>query len=113
VYNKHTVDVAYEEFWNMYKNCHDVCFPLKRVRFHKKNPFMTFGLLTSRNTKNKLHKLAVSEPTDENVQRYKRFKAVYFRVHCKSEDLRKYFYQVYGTLQIALVPFFGNINKKA
>jgi hypothetical protein len=84
VYNKRNVDVAYEEFWNRYKNCHDVCFPLKRVRFnkniHKKNPFMTFGLLTSRNTKNKLHKVAVSEPTEENVQRYKRFKAVYFRV---------------------------------
>jgi hypothetical protein len=34
-------------------------------------------------------------------------------VHCKSEGLRKYFYQVYGTLQIALVHFFGNLNKKA
>jgi hypothetical protein len=33
--------------------------------------------------------------------------------HCKSEGLRKYFDQVYGTLQIALVHFFGNINKKA
>jgi hypothetical protein len=32
---------------------------------------------------------------------------------CKSEGLRKYFAQVYGTLQIALVHFFGNINKKA
>jgi hypothetical protein len=84
VYNKRNVDVAYEEFWNRYKNCHDACFPLKRVRFnkniHTKNPFMTFGLLTSRNTKNRLHKLAVSEPIEENVQRYKRFKAVYFRV---------------------------------
>ncbi len=34
-------------------------------------------------------------------------------LHCKSEDLRKYFYQVYGTLQIALVHFFGNLNKKS
>ncbi len=33
--------------------------------------------------------------------------------HCKSEGLRKYFYQVYDTLQIAMVHFFGNINKKA
>jgi hypothetical protein len=33
--------------------------------------------------------------------------------HCKSEGLRKYFYQAYGTLQIAIVHFFGNINKKA
>jgi hypothetical protein len=34
-------------------------------------------------------------------------------IHCKSEGFRKYFAQVYGTLQIALVHFFGNINKKA
>jgi hypothetical protein len=34
-------------------------------------------------------------------------------IHCKSEGLRKYCDQVYGTLQIALVLFFGNINKKA
>jgi hypothetical protein len=34
-------------------------------------------------------------------------------LHCKSEGLRKYFDQVYGTLQNALVLFFGNINKKA
>jgi hypothetical protein len=34
-------------------------------------------------------------------------------LHCKSEDLRKYFFQVYGTLQTALVHFFGNLNKKA
>jgi hypothetical protein len=34
-------------------------------------------------------------------------------MHCKSEGLRKYFDQVYGTLQVAIVPFFGNINKKA
>ena len=35
------------------------------------------------------------------------------KLHCKSEGLRKYFAQVYGTLQIALGHFFGNINKKA
>ncbi len=34
-------------------------------------------------------------------------------LHCKSEGLRKYFDQVYGTLQIALVLFFGSIIKKA
>jgi hypothetical protein len=34
-------------------------------------------------------------------------------LHCKSEVLRKYFSQVYGTLQSPLVHFFGNINKRA
>ncbi len=35
------------------------------------------------------------------------------RVHCKSEAFGKHFYQVYGTLQSALVPSSRNIIKKA
>jgi hypothetical protein len=68
----------------VYKNCHDVCFPLKSKRFnkniHKKNPFMTLGLLTSRNSKNKLHKISIAEPTGANIQKYKQFKTLYSRV---------------------------------
>ncbi len=84
VYNSPDVNTAYNEFWNIYKICHDVCIPLKRQRFnkniHTKNPFMTLGLLVSRNTKNKLHKISLTNPTDDNIQRYKKFKATYFRV---------------------------------
>jgi hypothetical protein len=76
--------MAYNEFWNVYKNCHDASFPLKRKRFnkniHKKNPFMTLGLLTSRNSKNKLHKISITEPTGANIQKYKQFKSLYSRV---------------------------------
>jgi hypothetical protein len=84
VFNCRDVDMSYNEFWNVYKNCHDVCFPLKRKRFnkniHKKNPFMTLGLLTSRNSKNKLHKISIAEPTGANIQKYKQFKSLYSRV---------------------------------
>jgi hypothetical protein len=48
--------------------------------FIKKNPFMTLGLLTSRNSKNKLHKLSIVEPTVANIQKYKQFKSIYSRV---------------------------------
>ncbi len=34
-------------------------------------------------------------------------------LHRKSEDLRKHFCQVYGTLSIPLVHLFGNLYKKA
>ncbi len=55
VYNSIEANAAYSEFWKIYTNCHDVCFPLVRKRFnkdiHTKNPFMTLGLLVSRNTK--------------------------------------------------------------
>jgi hypothetical protein len=84
VYNSPDVNTAYNEFWNIYKICHDVCFPLKCQRFnkniHKKNPFMTLGLLLFRNTKNKLHKISLTNPTDDNTLRYKKFKATYFHV---------------------------------
>jgi len=40
---------------------------------------MTNGLLISRKTKNLLHKNAVSEPNVENIQKYKRYKTLYFR----------------------------------
>jgi hypothetical protein len=35
---------------------------------------MTLGLLVSRNTKNKLHKISLTNPTNENIQWYKKLK---------------------------------------
>ncbi len=49
-------NLAYNEFWKTYEACHNANFPFIRQRFnknfHKKQPFMTQGLLVSRNTKN-------------------------------------------------------------
>ncbi len=87
VYNSPDMNTAYNKFWNIYKMCYDVCFPLKRKRFnkniHKKIPFMTLGLLVSRNTKNKLHKISLANPTNDNIQRYKIFKATYLTENAK------------------------------
>jgi len=41
---------------------------------------MTKGLLVSRESKIKLHKLAVSVPTEVNINNYKNFKTTYHRV---------------------------------
>jgi hypothetical protein len=41
---------------------------------------MSQGLLISRRTKNRLHTLAISEPTPANINRYKEFKTIYQRV---------------------------------
>ncbi len=40
---------------------------------------MTNGLLISCKTKNLFHKNKISEPNVENIQRYKRYKTLYFR----------------------------------
>ncbi len=57
--------------------------PVTQKRFnkniHKRHPFMTQGLLISRNTKNKLHKKAMADPNPLNILNYKRYKTNYFR----------------------------------
>jgi hypothetical protein len=76
-------NLAYNEFWKTYEACHNTNFPLIRKRFnkniHKKQPFMTQGLLVSRNTKNKLHKLSISNPDVTSIQKYKTYKTLYFK----------------------------------
>jgi hypothetical protein len=41
---------------------------------------MTAGLLISRTTKNHLHKLSLTDPSVVNLQKYKNYKTIYFRV---------------------------------
>jgi hypothetical protein len=69
------VDLACGEFWKKYSSCHDANFPLTKKLFnkkiHKRHPFMTQGLLISRNTKNKLHKIVTADPNPLNIQNYK------------------------------------------
>jgi hypothetical protein len=81
---ENNVDTSYEAFWSTYLQIYNTNFPLIRQRFnkniHKLKSFMTKGLLKSRDTKKCLHKTAVSDPTDANIQAYKNFKSIYQRV---------------------------------
>jgi hypothetical protein len=84
VYDANDVDSAYDCFWSNYSKLFNLHFPLKRKRINKNfnpmNKFMSQGLLISRRTKNRLHTLAISEPTPANINRYKEFKTIYQRV---------------------------------
>jgi exonuclease III len=77
------VNIAYDEFWSIYTELFELTFPLKTMRFnkniHTKNPFMTAGLLKSRETKNHLYHLTLSDPSAESKTRYKNFKTLYFK----------------------------------
>jgi len=83
VLSQNDANLAYNGFWKTYEDCHNANFPLIRKRFnkniHKKQPFMTQGLLVSRNTKNKLHKLSITNPNADSIQRYKTYKTLYFK----------------------------------
>jgi len=77
------VNLAYESFWQLYKNIYDATFPLTVLKFnknmHKVNSFMTAGLLISRGTKISLHKQSLSNPTPLSLNIYKQFQNIYNR----------------------------------
>ena len=60
------VNDSYNNFWSDFHTLFELHFPLIKVKFnrnvHKKNNFMTKGLLISRSTKNNLHKKAINNP---------------------------------------------------
>jgi hypothetical protein len=64
VTNVINVDDAFNEFWSIYTDLYELSFPKIKTRFnknvHKQCPFMTNGLLISRQTKNSLLKAKVS-----------------------------------------------------
>jgi exonuclease III len=81
VYNANEVDPYYDNFWEIYNRLYNNCFPLTRVKFnkniHKKNNFMTLGLLTSRQTKLNLQKASIVNPTALNIQLYKNYRKIF------------------------------------
>jgi hypothetical protein len=65
LYN-HDTNASFECFWDKFSTLFELHFPVTEIKnnknMHPKNDFMTSGLLTSRITKLKLHKLALTKP---------------------------------------------------
>jgi hypothetical protein len=63
VTNSLSVDDAFNEFWSIYTDLYELSFPKIKARFnrnvHKQCPFMSNGLLISRQTKNQLYKAKI------------------------------------------------------
>ena len=85
------VDMAFDIFWNDFKTLFDLHFPEHVVKFnkniHPKLPFLTQGLLVSRKTKLKLHKLTLTCPTEENKVNYKNYRNRYLSLIKLSKKL--------------------------
>jgi len=83
VLNSTDVNAAYDEFSSIYSDLYELTFPQKKVRFnknfHKQSPFMTAGLLISRQTKNNLFKIQLVNKTLDNVTKYKNYKQICFK----------------------------------
>jgi hypothetical protein len=77
------VDTSYAAFWSNYSKLYEICFPMRKIRFnrniHKKNQFMTEGLLNSRRTKQQLYEKFLADPTEPARALYKNFSKIYFK----------------------------------
>jgi hypothetical protein len=79
--NKQTVDEAFDEFSNIFNDLYNINFPTMHFQFnkniHKINDFITTGLLISRQTKAKLHKIAVTNRLPEDILKFKQYRNVF------------------------------------
>jgi hypothetical protein len=77
------VNIAYDSFWSTYNELFLLNFPLKKVRFNKNihgfKPFMTKGLLKSRETKRSLYMQTLSDASAPALERYRIYKNLYFK----------------------------------
>ena len=84
VLNDNHVQSSYDNFSNTFNDLFDMFFPLRKVKFnknvHKKSPFMTRGLLISRQTKFRLSKLSIEQPSILNTEKFKQYKKLYNKV---------------------------------
>jgi hypothetical protein len=91
VLNDNDADTSYEKFSNIFKDLHDFYFQEKKVKFnkniHKKEPWMTKGLLISRLSKLKLEKNHATNPTTDNWDRFKLFRNMYNKTIKASKKL--------------------------
>ena len=88
---ENNVNSSYANFSNDFFPLFDLHFPKTKKKFNKNfnkiNDFMTIGLLTSRRTKNELHKKYIQNPTVQNFDRYKKFRNIFNTLLRKSKIL--------------------------
>jgi hypothetical protein len=81
----------YDQFNELFLTLYNQYFPVNTIKinknFHRLNPWMTKGLLTSRIRKNKLCHDSVKFPYDPFISRYKTYRNLYFKVLTASKKL--------------------------
>ena len=93
ILDKVNVDDDYNTFISKFQDVYDECIPLKKCankpNKEPRSPWITKGLLRSINTKNKLYKVYLSKPTENN---HKKFKTYRNRLHGLIRKSKRMFY---------------------
>lgn len=71
-------NVAFKVFSKTFLDVYEACFPIRKVNITRKRnprkPWMTTGLIKSCIKKEKLYKLRIKHPTDQNIINYKNYR---------------------------------------
>ena len=82
---------AYDTFWEVFKPLFDIQFPLTKVKFnknyHRIDPWITMGILTSRRQKYHLRDIYLKSPNNHNKVVFRNFKNLYNRVVRNSKKM--------------------------
>ena len=77
ILEENDVNKAYEYFINKLTHYYDKNVPLVQSKQHKnkiRNPWITLGILRSIKKRNKLYKSYISNPSEQNCNKYKRYR---------------------------------------
>ena len=91
VFNSNCPNEAFISFWETFKSLYDLHFPLIRVKPNKNkvplNPFMSRGLLISRQTKLKLIRKSKVQPTLHNILVARNYRNLYISAIKKAKKI--------------------------
>ena len=92
-------DNAYKYFLKLYRDAYDKAFPIVKRKINKryirKEPWITSGLITSSQTKAKLLKKKLKQPTHNNITNYKMFRDQFNKIKRKMKI--DYFHNILET----------------
>ena len=76
VLNTMEPQLAYSSFQNIFMQCYESCFPIKRMKsvYKSRKPWLSNGLIKSIKTKNQLYVKYLRRPTLTNHSLYKQFR---------------------------------------
>jgi hypothetical protein len=81
IYSDNDVDSSFNKFWDIFNNLYNEHLPITHVKFnknkHRINGYMSQELLDARATKLYLHKIAIKNKTDLDLDRYRDYRNYY------------------------------------
>ena len=89
VYKTEDVNRAYDMFYSVFFSKFNDCCPLTNVTIKRRNvkPWLTKGLINACHKKKILYKEQLNNPSDLNMQRYKRYKNKLTSILRKAEKM--------------------------